>query len=74
MILMDIKMPDVDGLEATMQIKRMDQNVPIIATTAYAMSGDEERVLVAGCDAYLSKPINREQLIKKMAEYINLDN
>jgi len=70
LILMDIKMPEIDGLEATRQIKLTNPDIPIIAITAYAMSGDEERVLAAGCDGYLSKPISKEKLLKKMAELV----
>ena len=70
LILMDIKMPEVDGLEATRQIKLINVNVPVIAITAYAMSGDEERVLAAGCDGYLSKPITKKSLLEKIAEFI----
>jgi CheY-like chemotaxis protein len=65
-ILMDIKMPVMDGIEATRQIKLMNKNVPVIAITAFAMSGDEERVLQAGCDAYLSKPISKKNLLDKI--------
>lgn len=72
LIFMDIKMPGVDGLEATRQIKLINQDVPIIAITAYAMSGDEERILAAGCDGYISKPISKKILMEKMAEFINI--
>ncbi len=70
LILMDIKMPKMDGFEATRQIKLINKNVTIIAITAYAMSGDEDRVIAAGCDGYLSKPINRDNLMKKIGEFI----
>jgi PAS domain S-box-containing protein len=70
LILMDIKMPEIDGLEATRQIKMINPDIPIIAITAYAMSGDEERILGAGCDGYLSKPISKERLLNKMAEFV----
>jgi PAS domain S-box-containing protein len=72
LILMDMKMPEIDGFEATRQIKQIRRNVPIIAITAYAMSGDEERILAAGCDGYLSKPINKKRLLEKIAEFINI--
>jgi len=72
LILMDIKMPEIDGFEATRQIKLIDKNVYIIAITAYAMSGDEERIMSAGCDGYLSKPINRKSLLEKVAEFIKI--
>jgi PAS domain S-box-containing protein len=72
LILMDIKMPEIDGLEATRQIKLLNSNVPVVAITAYAMSGDEERILAAGCDGYLSKPISKKSLMGKMAEFIKV--
>ncbi len=72
LIFMDIKMPEIDGLEATRQIKLLKKEVPIIAITAYAMSGDEDKVLAAGCDSYLSKPISRKRLLEKMEEFIKI--
>jgi CheY-like chemotaxis protein len=70
LILMDIKMPEMDGFEATKQIKLIDPAIPIIAITAYAMSGDEDRIIAAGCDGYLSKPISKKSLLEKIAEFI----
>jgi CheY-like chemotaxis protein len=72
LVLMDIKMPEIDGLEATRQIKLINQDIPVIAITAYAMTGDEERILAAGCDGYLSKPIGKKILLDKMAEFIEI--
>jgi len=72
LVLMDIKMPVMDGLEATRQIKAINRNIPIIAITAYAMPGDENRITEAGCDYYLVKPINKKLLLEKMVEYIVL--
>jgi PAS domain S-box-containing protein len=72
LVLMDIKMPEINGFEATQQIKLINHNVPVIALTAYAMSGDEERIIAAGFDGYLSKPINKKNLLEKIAEYIRL--
>jgi CheY-like chemotaxis protein len=72
LILMDMKMPEIDGFEATQQIKLIEPNVTIIAITAYAMSGDEERIIAAGCDGYLSKPINKKSLQEKIAEFIKI--
>jgi PAS domain S-box-containing protein len=72
LILMDIKMPVMDGLEATRHIKAINRNIPVIAITAYAMAGDEARITDAGCDYYLTKPINKKLLLDKMAEYISL--
>jgi PAS domain S-box-containing protein len=72
LILMDIKMPEVDGIEATRQIKRLKAEIPIIAVTAYAMPGDEEIVMAAGCNGYLSKPITKTRLMEKIAEFISI--
>lgn len=63
LILMDIKMPDIDGYEATRQIRKFNTDVLIIAQTAYAMPEDREKALKAGCDEYLAKPIKKQQLI-----------
>jgi PAS domain S-box-containing protein len=73
LILMDIKMPLMDGFEATRQIKLVNPSIPIIAITAYAMSGDEDRIIAAGCDGYLSKPINKTSLLEKIAEFVVID-
>jgi CheY-like chemotaxis protein/anti-sigma regulatory factor (Ser/Thr protein kinase) len=72
LVLMDIKMPVMDGFEATRQIKLINKDVPVIAITAYAMMGDKERVLAAGCDEYLSKPISKKLLLQKVSELIDL--
>jgi PAS domain S-box-containing protein len=72
LILMDIKMPEIDGFEATRQIKLLSSNVHIVAITAYAMSGDEERIIAAGCDGYLSKPLNRKSLLEKVGEFLKI--
>jgi PAS domain S-box-containing protein len=68
-ILMDIKMPIMDGFEATRQIKAIYPKIPIIATTAHAMSGDEDKALNAGCDDYITKPISKDLLFEKLAKY-----
>lgn len=70
LILMDIKMPEMNGLEATKFIKAINKNVPIIALTAYAMAGDKEKCLEAGCNGYLSKPIKRQELFNLIAAYL----
>lgn len=70
LILMDIKMPGVNGVEATKVIKSLKPRIPIIATTAYAMGGDKERFLGAGCDDYISKPIRSADLIALVRKYI----
>ncbi|ETA67415.1 response regulator with CheY-like receiver domain and winged-helix DNA-binding domain [Methanolobus tindarius DSM 2278] len=60
MILMDIMLPDIDGLETTRRIRRIEslEKIPIIAITSYAMAGDREKILQAGCNGYFEKPIN----------------
>jgi len=70
-VLMDIKMPDLNGLEATIEIKKDYPNLPIIAQTAYAMEEDEEASVNAGCDDYISKPIRPENLLNKMSKFIS---
>ena len=69
-VLMDIKMPDMDGYEATTLIKNIRNDLPVIAQTAYAFSTDREKALEAGCDDYLSKPLKREKLISLVSKYL----
>jgi PAS domain S-box-containing protein len=64
LILMDIRMPGINGYEATLQIRGFNKEVVIIAQTASALSGDREKALAAGCNDYISKPIKRETLLK----------
>jgi two-component system cell cycle response regulator DivK len=65
LILMDIQLPGIDGLEATQQLKRdeMTRAIPVIALTALAMKGDEERIRAAGCDAYIAKPMAYKEFL-----------
>jgi CheY-like chemotaxis protein len=69
LILMDIKMPEVDGFEATSQIKCFRPDLPIIALTAYSNSEDKEMAFKSGCDDFLTKPIRREILLRKLKEF-----
>ena len=70
-ILMDIQMPGMDGLELTARLKRDPRRAgtTIIALTAYAMKGDRERALAAGCDDYISKPIDADALLALVARH-----
>ncbi|MFO7869362.1 MAG: response regulator, partial [Bacteroidales bacterium] len=65
-ILMDIKMPDINGYQATQQIRKFNTDVIIIAQTAYGLLGDKEKAIEAGCDDYLSKPVKKEILFEKI--------
>jgi two-component system cell cycle response regulator DivK len=72
-VLMDLMMPDMDGYEALSFIRgneRLEQ-VPVIAVTAQAMAGDQERAIAAGADAYISKPVDVDLLLHYLSKYIN---
>ena len=73
LILMDIQLPGMDGLEFTRLLKRdpARQHITILALTAYAMKGDEEKALAAGCDGYITKPIDTRSLIKLIETYLD---
>jgi two-component system cell cycle response regulator DivK len=73
LILMDIQMPVMDGLEATRIIRAnaMTKDIPIVALTSYAMRGDEEKLLQAGCDGYLAKPIDTRSFLKEISAYLS---
>jgi CheY-like chemotaxis protein len=68
---MDIRMPILNGLDATKQIKELRPDLPVIAQTAYAMDGDRESSLAAGCNDYISKPINLKVFIQLIAKYLD---
>ena len=71
LILMDINMPVMNGFEATREIKKFKPDLPIIAQTAYAVTGDREKSIEAGCDDYISKPINPGKLLEKIVELLS---
>ena len=72
LILMDIMMPKMDGLEATRIIKTdiITKHIPIIALTSYAMKGDRERTIEAGCDMYIAKPVDILEVLKAIKHYL----
>ena len=70
LILMDIKMPEMDGLSATKEIRKFNTQIPIIAQTAYALSGDYEMAIKAGCNDYITKPIKRNILLDIIKKYL----
>jgi PAS domain S-box-containing protein len=72
LVLMDIKMPVMNGKEAIRQIRTFNQNVPIIAQTAYAMPTDRNKFLEIGSNDYISKPIETNKLIKLLGKYVNI--
>ena len=69
LILMDVKMPIMDGLEATKKIKAINKDIPIIIQTAFAMNSDRDIGFKAGCDEYLEKPIRQQKLLKTISKY-----
>lgn len=69
LILMDIKMPDMDGFDATRQIRQFNKDVIIIAQTAYALTGDREKTLATGCNDYIAKPIQKDLFMALMEKY-----
>lgn len=69
LVLMDIKMPGINGLEATQEIKKIRKNLPIIAITAYAETGMRDKCLDAGCDEYISKPIEKQLLLSLLSKF-----
>ena len=72
LILMDIQLPEVSGIEVTKWLKEDDElkHIPVIAVTAFAMKGDEERIREGGCEAYLSKPISVGKFVETVKHYL----
>lgn len=74
-ILMDVQLPGMDGLTATKLLKKESatKQIPIIALTAFAMKGDRERIIAAGCDDYVSKPIRYKEFLETVQKWAPLD-
>ena len=70
LVLMDISLPIMDGYEAVRQIRTSNTSIPIIGLSAHAMSGDDEKAKEAGCNEYITKPVNKDLLIQKIKEYL----
>ena len=72
LIIMDIQLPEVSGLEVTKWLKEDDDlhSIPVIAVTAFAMKGDEERIRQGGCEGYISKPISVPKFIETIKSYL----
>lgn len=73
LVLMDIQLPEISGLEATRQMKADPElrQIPVIAVTAFAMKGDEERIREGGCDGYLPKPVAVATLVETVAKFLS---
>jgi CheY-like chemotaxis protein len=72
LVIMDIQLPNIDGLEVTKRIRESEAGgeIPIVALTSYAMLGDRERALEAGCTGYIEKPINPETFMSEIEKYL----
>jgi len=73
LVMMDIKMPVMNGMEATIQIKQIKPEIPVIAVTAYALAEDRELCLKNGCNEFVTKPINRQNLISITNELLGIE-
>lgn len=73
LILMDIQLPEISGLQVTQQLKNNDSlsSIPVIAVTAFAMKGDEERIRAGGCEDYIAKPISVAGFLEKVKRYLD---
>jgi len=74
LILMDISLPVMDGYDATRNIRKTFQTLPIIGLSAHAMSGDDQRAKAAGCNDYLTKPVDEDRLLKMLKDYLGANN
>ncbi|MCK5168357.1 MAG: response regulator, partial [Bacteroidales bacterium] len=71
LVLLDIKMPKINGLDATREIRKFNKKIPIIAFTAYAMPADQQKAMKAGCTDFIAKPIKKDKLLGKLDHYLN---
>ncbi len=71
LVIMDIQLPGTDGLELTRKIKATGDTIPVIAYTSYAMAGDKDRCLEAGCDDYVSKPVDLKHFAALVSRYLD---
>lgn len=74
LILMDISLPVMDGYEATRAIRKNNQSLPIIGLSAHAMRGDAEKAIAAGCNDYITKPVDEDLLLEKIKQYLAQEN
>jgi len=76
LVLMDVSLPDMNGLDATRIIKQNDalKHIPVLALTAHAMANDERACLNAGCDAYLTKPIDDDLLLQRISHFLEVNH
>ena len=70
LVLMDIKMPLLSGLDATKQLRKRGIEIPIIAVTAYALLGDEQKALISGCNGYITKPYTRDAILSYLRPFL----
>ncbi len=73
LIIMDIQLPEISGLEVTKMLKADEKlkDIPVIAVTAFAMKGDEEKILEGGCEGYIAKPISVPNFLETVAKFLN---
>lgn len=74
LVLMDIKMPVMDGYLATREIRKTNIDIPVIAFTAFALDGDREKAIEAGCTDYIIKPVNKDKLVNLVKFYLAKSN
>ena len=72
-VIMDIQMPNVDGYTAILEIRKFNKNLPIIVTTAIALSGQRHKCLLAGCSEFITKPVKKEEFMATIGAYIFQD-